>query len=80
MFYDLLMVNPPRICKASLVEGNPSSPLSASFWLTEREKIYILIVCTIFLIGLAARYFFLKNEILEVYTPAGIEKTEQNHE
>jgi len=55
----------------------PPSPLQASFWLTEQEKHYILIVCALFLLGLAARYFYLKNEKPEVYAPAGIEETEE---
>ena len=52
------------------------TPLQASFWLTEQEKRYILVVCSLFLLGLAARYFYLKNEVPEVYTPAGIEEME----
>lgn len=56
------------------------TPLQASFWLTSQEQIYILIICAVFLIGLMARYFYLKNEMPEVYTPAGTEKVETNHE
>lgn len=52
------------------------TPLQASFWLTKQEQGYILVVCAVFLIGLAARYFYLKNEITEAYTPAGIEESE----
>ncbi len=62
------------------MKDKQATPLQASFWLTDQEKNYILAVCAIFLIGLAARYFFLKNEKPEVYTPAGIEKMEQSHE
>lgn len=54
------------------------SPLQASFWLTEQEKRYILVVCALFLLGLTARYFYLKNEVPEVYTPVGLE--EEHHE
>ena len=54
-----------------------SSPLQASFWLTEQERHYILVICALALLGIAARYFYLKNETPEVYTPAGIEKAEQ---
>ncbi|MEN7973666.1 MAG: hypothetical protein ABFR47_07505 [Verrucomicrobiota bacterium] len=57
-----------------------SSPLQASFWLTAQEKRYILVICALALLGIAARYFYLKNEKAEVYTPAGIEEVEQNHE
>jgi len=56
------------------------SPLQASFWLTDQEKRSILVICTLFLIGLVARYLYLKNEIPTVYTPAGIEQMEPNHE
>ena len=62
-----------------MIKKRPS-PLQASFWLTNQEKTYVLIISTLFLIGLAARYFYLKNENPKVYTPAGIEKVEQNHE
>jgi len=53
------------------------TPLQASFWLTHQEKTYILAVCTIFLIGIAARYFYLKNETPAAYTPAGTEELEE---
>ena len=57
-------------------DKNPS-PLQASFWLTGQEKRYILVICALALLGSVARYFYLKNEKPEVYTPAGIEETEQ---
>ena len=56
------------------------SPLQASFWLSEQEKRYILVICAIFLLGLIARYFYLKNEKLGLYTPPDLEQTEQNDE
>ncbi len=62
-----------------MAEKKPS-PLQASFWLTHQEKTAVLVVCAIALIGLAARHFYLKNAEAKVYTPAGIETVEQNHE
>jgi hypothetical protein len=56
------------------------SPLQAAFWLTEQEKRYILVICGLFLLGIAARYFYLNNENPTVYTPTELEKTEANHE
>jgi hypothetical protein len=56
------------------------TPLQASFWLTDQEKVYILIVSTIFLIGLVARYYYLKNDKAAVYTPVGVEEMESPHE
>jgi hypothetical protein len=56
------------------------SPLQASFWLTEQEKRYILVICAVILLGVVARHYYLKNEIAEVYTPAGIEEMESDHE
>ena len=53
------------------------TPLQASFWLTNQEKTYILVVCAVFLVGLVARYFYLKNEKAEVYTRSGIEEVEE---
>ena len=54
------------------------SPLKASFWLTEQEKRYILLICALFLLGIIVRYFYLKNEKAGVYTPAGIEEMEKD--
>ena len=56
------------------------SPLQASFWLTEQEKRSILVICALFLVGLASRYYYLKSEISTVYTPAGIEELETENE
>jgi hypothetical protein len=56
------------------------SPLQASFWLSDQEKRYILVVCAVFLLGLIARYYYLHNETPEGYIPPGAEQTEQNHE
>jgi hypothetical protein len=62
-----------------MIEKQPT-PLQASFWLTSQEKVYILVICALFLLGVAARYFYLKKETVTVYTPAGIETTENLHE
>lgn len=62
------------------MKNKPPTPLQASFWLTDEEKNYIVAVCAIFLLGLVARYFYLKNETPEVYTPIGIENVEKSHE
>ncbi len=48
--------------------------------LTDQEKRSILVICILFLIGLVARYLYLKNETSTVYTPAGIEHLEPNNE
>jgi hypothetical protein len=58
-------------------DKNPS-PLQASFWLTGQERRYILVICALALLGIAARYYYLTNEKPERYTPDGIEKTERN--
>ncbi len=57
-----------------------TTPLQAGFGLTEQEKRYILVVCAIFLLGLIARYWYLKHDKPKIYSPAGIEKVEQSHE
>jgi hypothetical protein len=62
------------------MENKKISPLQASFWLSEQEKRYILIVCAVFLLGLIARYYYLKHETAEVYALPDAEQTEQNHE
>lgn len=54
------------------------SPLRASFLLTSQEKGYVLVLCAILLIGIVARYYYLKNETAEVYTPIGIGEIEEN--
>jgi hypothetical protein len=51
------------------------TPLQASYWLTKQEKHYVLILCALALLGIAARFFYLKYEKPKVYTPAGIGKT-----
>ena len=56
------------------------TPLQASFWLTNQEKGYVLVVCAILLVGIVARYFYLKNETPKVYTPTGIEQVESSRE
>jgi len=56
------------------------SPLQASFWLSEQEKRYLLVICGIFLLGLIARYWYQTNEEPVAYTPKGIEKLEQSHD
>ena len=50
------------------------SPLRASFWLTEQEKYYVLALCAIFLLGLAARYYYLMSENPLAYAPPGVEQ------
>lgn len=62
------------------MSDKPPTPLQASFWLTKEEKGYILALCAIFLIGIVARYFYLKNETPGAYTPVGIEEGEDNRE
>ena len=62
------------------MNSKPPTPLQASFWLTREERGYILVIFAIFLVGIVARYFYLKYETSKVYTPEGIEEMEQNHE
>ena len=56
------------------------SPLRASFILTDAEKRYVLVVCTIFLLGIAARFYYLKNESPKAYVPAGLEQAKESYE
>jgi hypothetical protein len=56
------------------------SPFQTSFWLSEQEKRYILVICAIFLLGLFARYWYLKHQKPEKYRPVGLEKLENAHE
>ncbi len=62
------------------MSDKPPTPLQASFWLTQEETLYILALCAIFLVGIIARYFYLKNETAGAYAPANIEKVEKNRE
>lgn len=52
------------------------SPLQASFWLTHQEKRYILVICALLLLGITARFYYLHNEVPEIYTPEGIDAAE----
>ena len=58
------------------MKREPPTPLQAGFWLTNEEKVYILAIFAIFLVGIVARYFYLKHETPKAYTPEGIEKAE----
>lgn len=58
-----------------MAEENPT-PLQASFWLTDEEKRYVLVIFTLLFIGLVARYLHSKNRAPEPYIPAGIEKAD----
>ena len=62
------------------MSDKPPTPLQASFWLTQEEMRYILVLCALFLIGIAARFFYLKNEPAGTYTPAGVEGSGEAHE
>ncbi len=63
-----------------LMKTKKPSPLQAAFWLNEQEMRYIIIICAIFLLGMVARYWYLKHEKPREYIPKGIEKVEQSHE
>ena len=56
------------------------TPLQAGFWLTVQERRYILIICALFFIGLAFRYYHLKQQQPEKITAADIGITEQPNE
>lgn len=56
------------------------SPLQAGFWLSEQEKRYILVICAVFMLGLIARYYYMKQEKTGTYMPPDPAQTEQNHE
>lgn len=58
---------------------NPS-PLQTAFWLTEQEKRYILVICAIFVLGLLARYWYLKHDMPKEYTPSGLDKVDKYDE
>ena len=62
------------------MSDKPPTPLQASFWLTKEETGYILALCAIFLVGIVARYFYLKNEPAGTYTLAGVEEGEHSRE
>ena len=62
-----------------MIEKQPT-PFQASFWLTHQEKNYVLIICALFLLGLAARRFYAEKETAKAYVPAGLEAVELAHE
>jgi hypothetical protein len=55
-------------------------PLQAGFWLTVQERRYILIICALFFIGLAARYYHLTHQQPDKVTAADIGIPEQSNE
>ncbi|MDZ8118571.1 hypothetical protein P9H32_08010 [Pontiella sp. NLcol2] len=60
-----------------------NSPFQAAFWISNQEKLYILIICLLFILGFGARYLYLNNRRPSPPLdpqPEQIEKTEQIHE
>lgn len=53
------------------------NPIQSGFLLTKQEKIYILVICALFILGLAARYLYLSNRNPSPTIPV---ETELNHE
>lgn len=53
-----------------------TTPLHAAFSFTSQEKRYILIICTLFLLGIIARWLFLNNRRPTPYEPVGIEQAQ----
>ncbi|MDF7800356.1 hypothetical protein P4C99_12835 [Pontiellaceae bacterium B1224] len=54
-----------------------SNPIQSGFLLTKQEKIYILVICSLFILGLAARYLYLNNRNPSPSIPV---ESELNHE
>lgn len=48
--------------------------LRAWFDLTAQERVLVAGILAIALVGVAARYLYLRSEKAEVYTPAGLEQ------
>jgi hypothetical protein len=57
-----------------------SSPLQSGFILSRQEKIYILVICALFMLGLGARYLYLGNRNPSPTIPVEPSASEQNHE
>lgn len=60
-----------------------SSPLQAAFWISSQEKLYILVICVLFLLGIGARYLYLGNRKASPPLdpqPEQVEISEQPHE
>jgi hypothetical protein len=51
------------------------TPWQTAFWLTGQERRGMLVICALLLLGIAARYFYLKYEKPKAYTPPGVEET-----
>jgi hypothetical protein len=52
---------------------NLPNPLQACFWLTRQERLLIIAVCALLMLGMAVRCLYLKNEPSEGYLPDGVE-------
>ncbi|MDF7807146.1 hypothetical protein P4E94_06840 [Pontiellaceae bacterium B12219] len=57
-----------------------SSSIKSAFGLTKQEKLYILLICTLFILGAGARYLYLNNRNPTVYPPVEKEVPELNYE
>jgi hypothetical protein len=63
-----------------MVEKKSSPIIKSAFGLTKQEKLYILLICTLFILGLGARYLYLNNRNPTVYPPVEKETPGLNHE
>lgn len=57
-----------------------SNPLQSGFILSKQEKIYILVICALFILGLGARYLYLGNRNPSPTIPVEASETELHHE
>jgi hypothetical protein len=69
------------------MKGTRTTPLEMSFWLSSQERLYLLVIGAIFMVGLTVRYFYLKDRAPDEYVPSGaatvesrVEKGESHHE
>ncbi|WP_372798197.1 hypothetical protein [Pontiella sp.] len=65
------------------MEEKTPSPLQAAFWLSKQERLYILIICVLFLLGVGARILYLNNRKPSPPLdpqPQSTEMPEQHHE
>ncbi len=57
-------------------DGAVRGGLGLWFALTAQERFFLAVVLTIFLVGLAARYAYLRSQEASSHTPPGLERFE----
>ena len=66
-----------RFWNVPSVRDRRPTPLQLGFWLNSEEKLYLLVVFSILLLGIAARHYYRIHAESRAYTPGTEQQTER---